>query len=261
MIMSWYVLPFLAMNNVADCSCSHAILRGEFIDACVAFAIALPYGRYLLGGKFRPGTFLAARLPAFGDLIGYIVSICPIKQMFRITARWIVACVTRLVTVRERAIGQFVRRSMRSDTGAVLWANLYFAIPKFIFVALPFPTVVGAKNLDARPKSLCERFNGLMFELMPWKKAYRNAFDMSEWLTVLRSDLCFLSATTFAESIRNFKRWIVGRACEKRELWGMLLHSIRTSIAATKQVAETLARCRRYFLLADYSFILPQVSA
>lgn len=139
----------------------------------------------------------AANSSALSDLIRHVIGIRAEKQMIRVAANWIVAFMQALQVVRNRAIVQFIRESMRAGDFPVDPQ----ATVTTIEVALPFPALIWATHIDSAPESFLRACMSKARTMTP-DKTYRLSFDMPVSLIVVAGKWCGLTATTQAKTAR-----------------------------------------------------------
>lgn len=191
-----------------------------FANALWAFAllVELAYHHDQVFGEACVRVVFAARgiLPALCDHIPHIVCVSSEKEMAWIDTGSNVAMMKNVKAIGDGANMNLIRKAMRLDCRS-RDSQRSIAIH---CAACPQPAFIWAALVYFLPEALQ---NGAT-AMMPTQKAIGFTFYQSLIGFVILVYACFLSATTVAITVWNFKCRIMGRACEKRELWGMLLH-------------------------------------
>jgi len=226
------------------------ILHGDTVDAILSsksrytdstLSIALPRLNNLLFIEFCQWNFRSMWLSVFGYLVCHIVSIRAEKKVCGIAARRIVAFMKNLQTFGYGAMCQYPCDTMSGNSMIV---KSSVPVTLAALATLPLPTIVGAKNFYLRPKMLCGWWGTTKTGMVRVNKPFGLPLDMPMTRFVSSGNWSFFAATTAPVSSWNFKRWIVGRTCEKRELWGSIIHSnslLRIAVARSQDAPTSLA--------------------
>lgn len=228
-----HMLPFSTMNYVCNRGSSQAISRSKFIYGDVTLGILLAYLRNLSGGKFYAWCAFPACLSILRNLIYHVVCVRAKKEVRGIAAGRVVAAMKHSHSLRNVAMRYFISGAVSTNIRAVLARHLYSAVTFGFLVALPLPTVIRAKNTNARPQTFRQWLGRLIAKLMTGDESDWFALDMAESLAVLLSQVGFLSATAVAITVRDFVR-------------GMILHVNSPFLTLTTPQDGSTHRCGNY---------------
>lgn len=206
------MFPSYTVYHFEDCRYRNAELFGYVFASRTARAklADLPDS---IGGKFClrvPFPLAASTLICH---IFHVLFVSIYKDMVGIAARWIVAFVTRLLTVWDWAMFQLVSEavSKNSALAAIFFAAYYeYTIPISEFSGIPQPTLIGAANINFFPESFSDGAARSEIVMVALDEAEGLPFDISFLGIALPRDRRKPSATTFAITIRDFLRGIIG---------------------------------------------------
>jgi hypothetical protein len=99
------------------------------------------------------------RVSPFGDHIGYVVLLCPREKVSRIDARWIIAAMKNLDTIRDgRPMVKLPGYAMGKFYLPVLSAAAEHSIPMMDLAPCPNPARIGAAGfIDLGPETFFNR--------------------------------------------------------------------------------------------------------
>lgn len=235
-----HMTPSFATQYVAHRSVINAILPGEGRWANT-LGIELARFNNLFFGEFRVRVVRPAQLAFLCHFVCHIVCASAQKMMSRIAARGIVAFMASNQAIGNWAMRQFVSDTMRQE-GLTATANMDSSIAHAICAALPFPAIIGAKYLHARPESIGD-----------WAETGIVPMNVTKWFALHMAAPVFVScrnaslfaATAVAITVGNVVRGIMG------------LHK---NLLILVPSPRTLARRWDNFI-GCYSSIIPQEGA
>lgn len=237
-----YVIPGFSSQDAANCRWANTVFFCQ-VDFREAHSLmSLPYLNYLIGGEFRANTVVSAWLASLLHFILHVVCSRTAKQVRGIATSGIVAMVKNIVANGYCAKVHFIGLTMRASSLAL---KLNEAVAILVFCPLPFPTVIGAAEINTFPelfdKGFFRRASGVSLKIPKWfayypPKAHRCLFG----------DVGFLTATAMTVTVWNFAR-------------GMIVHS-NVSLSDLLTPRDDSSRRRGNFMRFTRS-IIPQVSA
>jgi len=146
------VIPDDTANDFADSRWAYIEFFCKFILANVFSGVSRPNFGNLSSGELAGCRPFASGCATFARAILHVFCIISQKEMFGITARWIVTTMQYIQTIRDGAKMNFPRKAMRKH-GRTIRVNA--PIPFSIFSPCPNPT--GVSFLNMLPKALVDR--------------------------------------------------------------------------------------------------------
>lgn len=222
------VLPANTIANHADAFVAHSESSRNIFDSNT-IGEQPSYFDDIVVGDFGLGI---SRAPCTTTLFGHVRHIVGLRakpEVRGIDTPGIVAAgtvVASLVAIWNWAIGQFPGDPMRLCGFAIIpIANPNLSISLAVKSTRPKPTTIWRALVNFLPKSISHSARDFGAAVVKSDKANRLTLDASFFGVICCGNCCAFSTSALTVAIRNFKRWIVGRACEKSESWGNILHS------------------------------------
>lgn len=163
------MFPGFAVNNHADNRWGNAIFGGKF--SAVPSLVSSANVANVLRCKLGIMLLLAAHR-ALASLCHHIVNVVLMgteEQMGWIDAAGIVASVADKHSIRDGAVGKFIRYAMRWCGGNAAASWSYCAVSILVAVREPLPAVIGAALVDLAPEAFGKRATrkGFALDAMP----------------------------------------------------------------------------------------------
>lgn len=178
-----------------------------------------------------------------------VVGLCAKKEMGWIAARRIVAYMANVHAVWYRSISKFPSntagdRAFVASTFSL--AHREVSVSMRPATCLPLPAFVRAAPVYLFPETFFDW--ALMFCSVDVAGTIANrlAFDMPQFGIGMLGNRCKPATAAMAVTIGDFCGWIVGYGCEKRELWGTIIH-VDTFLSRFGLIRERFAVAARSF--------------
>jgi len=228
-----YVFPRFVVQRFSHSTICNIVLFRE-MRRSNALSVELSRFDNLRLGEFRTWVIRSVRMAIFSHHIRRIIRMRTQEVMCGIATTRPVTMVTHNKPLWDGAVCQFVGNAV-SRKRLPATANMDSPVAHRICATLPVPTGRAKHGVNwpilvnVRPKAFLVRTAARVMSMN-----VANWFTLYMAATVFVSDCYrgFFAAAASTISSWNFKCWIMGRACEKRELWGTIIHSNSSPLEA-----------------------------
>ena len=242
-----YMSPSSTAQHIIHAGRANTVFPGKIRYADTIISVSSPYVNDLLIGELCVRMILAPLVAFLGYFIRHVVGSRTQEMMRGIAAWWMVAAVTNNKSVWDWSIRQFVGDAM-SRKGSTTAANMDSTVTTWVGASFPIPTIVGAGNIDIRPKSISNRTKA---GIVTVDKAHRFALYMPASIFVSYRNGGLLSASAVAIAVGDFVR---GLFC------GIITH-VNSLLSAIVHSVGLLAQSPRFFIGSQvyYTIFTPVV--
>lgn len=220
------MFPFLAMNNLRNGLWGEAKLQSNVFLPCPTRS-EFAYLDNLFWGKFRTG----GAVPALVRHIAHVVRLCTKPEMGWIDTKWVIARVAHAHADSGFAMCQFPTNP-RGILSVEERAPIADSAP-------PDPTFIWSRLVNLLPKPILDWASASVTDNI----AIWAASDMAPPGVSYLRQLCLLSATAVAISVRGFVRGMIGHVASP----------FLTIGHATERISAAVA-----LLLRNYTCSIPQ---
>lgn len=218
-----HMSPSSTAQHIIHAGRANAVFPSKIRHADTIISVSSSYVNDLPIGELCVRMILAPLVAFLGYFIRHVVGPRTQEMMCRITAWWTVAVMTHDKPVRDWSFRQFVGNAVcrkRSTTAT----NMESTVTHWVSASLPIPAIVGASNVDIRPKTFYVRSAPGVVSV---NKAHRLTLYMPASIFVSYRNGGLLSAPAMAITVRDFLRSLFcGMIAHVNSLLSAIGHSV-----------------------------------